>query len=92
MDALQFIISIRAPAREATRMVEPLTVDEVFQSALPRGKRPKSCKEGDMLTEISIRAPAREATIDGIVNPSRKLFQSALPRGKRLLDRCPGVW
>ena len=55
-------ISIRAPARGATRGRQPLPPEGIFQSALPRGERlyePCSCLH---TLDISIRAPARGAT------------------------------
>ena len=76
-------ISIRTPARGATRTWTRLPRLCRFQSALPRGERlacvgnlTKSCK-------ISIRAPARGATYTPTQHLSSKLFQSALPRGER---------
>ena len=55
-------ISIRAPARGATRTKVILICPVQFQSALPRGERHHVIAIMTVLGEISIRAPARGAT------------------------------
>ena len=77
------VISIRAPARGATRHVKNVVEQLEFQSALPRGERHFTCRLKGSCINISIRAPTRGATqIDRSIDVNL-IFQSALPRGER---------
>ena len=78
------MISIRAPARGATKDGKYYSICWAFQSALPRGERLFSKRLRTSLTAISIRAPARGATSYQRVIGIAYTFQSALPRGERL--------
>ena len=77
-------ISIHAPARGATpvKIMEYMLL--IFQSALPRGERPR-CRDSHITYfPISIRAPARGATPSAAFGTTGAKFQSTLPRGERL--------
>ena len=78
-------ISIRTPARGATRTWTRLPRLCRFQSALPRGERHGASVEyKPTMTTISIRAPARGATLPHLMGLTGcRGFQSALPRGER---------
>ncbi len=79
-------VSIRAPARGATRVVYAFASHLKFQSARPRGAR-HDRRAGCRPYGVSIRAPARGATMakPQLVNLIRE-FQSARPRGARRSD------
>ena len=80
-------ISIRTPARGATRTWTRLPRLCRFQSVLPRGERHGASVEyKPTMTTISIRAPARGATYNLRYIYFSRIFQSALPRGERRVD------
>ena len=62
-------ISIRAPARGATRRSNSLKPWKQFQFAPPRGGRHQEIKWLRASIAISIRAPARGATLSACVAP-----------------------
>ncbi len=76
-------ISIRAPTRGATSYASRSLWECAFQSALPRGERPRYPSARSFPGVISIRAPARGATQYGRILSVAQGFQSALPRGER---------
>ena len=76
-------ISIRTPARGATRTWTRLPRLCRFQSALPRGERRGDKSLRLCSCDISIRAPARGATSSHKRHVAGSRFQSALPRGER---------
>ena len=83
------IVSIRAPAREATTPPAHWTRKTQFRSAPPRGKRRRRRDRSLGLSQVSIRAPAREATIGADALIGNTMFRSAPPRGKRRLSLPP---
>ena len=80
-------ISIRAPTRGATSYASRSLWECAFQSALPRGERPRYPSARSFPGVISIRAPARGATHGRRQTGYITKFQSALPRGERQVDR-----
>ncbi len=82
-------VSIRAPARSATRDEARKLCRELFQSARPRGARRVVVTVETEPTRVSIRAPARGATPPWVNLFPMLQFQSARPRGARLLA-CGG--
>ena len=81
------LISIRAPARGATRMSNIMFGNFFrFQSALPRGERLFLLLSSCYLLHISIRAPARGATPVAPVQPEPTEISIRAPaRGATLL-------
>ena len=92
-DLLRLHVSIRAPARGATRRGAPaLRPWLLFRSALPHGERPAGGAAGLPVAVVSIRAPARGATRRGA--PALRpwlLFRSPLPHGERPAGGAAGL-
>ncbi len=77
-------VSIRAPARGATRHWVADNGATQFRSALPRGERHGAFPRAAAGDQVSIRAPARGATArPGGATGRQGPFRSALPRGER---------
>ena len=79
-----FCISIRAPARGATLLAVYILVQVCrFQSALPRGERPRVRAPGGALENFNPRSREGSDIAGALTAVRKRLFQSALPRGER---------
>ena len=77
-------ISIHAPAKGAAGSIFQLFFHPVFQSTLPRRKRPLTYSVEPSGIDISIHAPAKGATKKPFCRLFRlHRFQSTLPRRER---------
>ena len=87
---LNFIVSIHAPARGATKkdFIDALHVVP-FQSTRPRGARPDAVKAVKVTCGVSIHAPARGATYSSVeISVSPCCFN---PRAREGRDRLPSL-
>ena len=80
------IISIRAPARGATKEGKYKGSSKEISIRAPARGATIEFIYGFLRPEISIRAPARGATTNSTAFSVKSLFQSALPRGERQMD------
>ena len=87
-----FSISIRAPARGATCILEPVHTHLVISIRAPARGATDFLIVALQQYFISIRAPARGATAPITKSTAFSVFQSALPRGERLsYQRVNGI-
>ena len=63
------------------------SLNDIFQSTLPRGERRGLAAESFLSFPISIHAPARGATLSLLKSALIQKFQSTLPRGERRFAR-----
>ncbi len=80
-------VSIRAPARGATRVHRASSASPEFRSALPRGERPKSLRSVMRICAFRSALPRGERLTQCANRGTPSLFRSALPRGERPVNR-----
>ena len=85
-------VSIRAPARGATRGIRSGRPSSMFRSALPRGerhtRRSSAARSAPMTRLVSIRAPARGATSHARVADRRHGFDPRSRAGSDTIARA----
>ena len=76
-------VSIRAPARDATRRCRRQDLQQLVSIRAPARDATQADEGRRASLRVSIRAPARDATSLGQIRCTSSMFQSARPRGTR---------